>query len=206
MKFTRPQSRLENGFTLLELLVVIAIIAILAALTMGGFQYAQQAAARNRTTTTHAALQAGLARYNEMHGEYPAPANPEASTDVAGKDMRVGGARMLYQAITGDGDSEIKLAEAGGNQSDGKIDDTEAENIINGSLPKSMIVKSIEGYYISDGWARPFQYVKGGSEDALNASTYDLWSFGNTDSKGPFFYDAEGRRSVQGTATWIKNW
>jgi prepilin-type N-terminal cleavage/methylation domain-containing protein len=205
MKFTRPQSRLETGFTLLELLVVIAIIAILAALTLGGFQYAQQAAARNRTVASHAVIKSSLEQYKEKNGEYPEPANPEATTEVAGKDMQVGGARMLYQAISGDGDSEIKLSGSSSNQSDGKISTEEAEFTINGNLPKNLVVKSIDGYYLQDGWARPFQYTKGGTEDALNPS-YDLWSFGSTDSKGPFFYDAESRRNVQSTAPWIKNW
>ena len=205
MKFTRPQPRLETGFTLLELLVVIAIIAILAALTMGGFQYAQQAAARNRTIAAHAVLKSGLEQYKEKHGEYPEPANPEATTDVAGKELRVGGARMLYQAISGDGDDEIKLATGAGNSSDGRVDGDEADNSINPNLPQNMVVKSIEGYYLADGWSRPFQYVKGGTEDSLNP-TFDLWSFGNEAKGSGYFYDAESRRNVQATATWIKNW
>src|SRR5262245_2516615 len=123
MKFNRPQSSLEKGFTLIELLVVIAIIAILAALTLGGFKYANEASSKNRTLTAHAVIKAGLEQYKEKHGEYPEPNQPDATTQVSNVEIRVGSARMLYQAMTGDGDSEIKLASPQGNVSDGKITD-----------------------------------------------------------------------------------
>lgn len=209
MKLNRPQSLLEKGFTLLELLVVIAIIAILAGLTLGGFKYAQLAAARNRTIAAHAVIKSALEQYKEEQGEYPEPSQPSATTQVHGQDIRVGGARMLYQAISGDGDSEIKLSASTGNISDGKITADEAEMSINSNLPKNMVVKSPDGYYLADGWSRPFQYAKGSTAggDAINP-TYDLWSFGDLDSKVGIgmVYEAEGRKNAEGTASWIKNW
>jgi prepilin-type N-terminal cleavage/methylation domain-containing protein len=209
MKLNRSQSLLEKGFTLLELLVVIAIIAILAGLTLGGFKYAQQAAARNRTIAAHAVIKSALEQYKEEQGEYPEAASPSATTQVHGQNVRVGGARMLYQAISGDGDNEIKLASGSGNSSDGKITAEESEISINGNLPKSMVVKSPDGYFLADGWNRPFQYAKGSTPtgDAIN-STYDLWSFGDLDSRagGGMIYDAEERKNPQTTASWIKNW
>jgi prepilin-type N-terminal cleavage/methylation domain-containing protein len=210
MKLNRQESSLEKGFTLLELMVVIAIIAILAALTLGGFKYANEASARNRTITTHAVIKAGLEQYKEKHGEYPEPNDPTTTTEVANQSIRVGGARMLYQALTGDGDSEIKLASPQGNVSDGKMTDEERENTINAELmnTKNLVVKSSEGYYMADGWMRPFQYEKGGTDgaSALNP-TYDLWSFGTAGlSGGGLVYDAESRRSVETTAKWVKNW
>jgi hypothetical protein len=129
---------------------------------------------------------------------------------VSNKDIRVGAARMLYQALTGDGDSEIKLASPEGNISDGKMTDEERQNTINAELLtiKNLVVKSPDGYYLADGWMNPFQYEKGGKADsnALNP-TYDLWSFGTAGtSSGGLFYDAESRRSVENTAKWVKNW
>jgi prepilin-type N-terminal cleavage/methylation domain-containing protein len=208
MKLNRPESSLQQGFTLLELLVVIAIIAILAALTLGGFKYANEASSRNRTITAHAVIKAGLEQYKEKHGEYPEPNDPSSTTQVANVDIRVGGARMLYQALTGDGDSEIKLASPQGNISDGRLTDEETENAINAEMmnTKNLVVKSTEGYYLADGWMRPFQYVKGGTGESLNP-TYDLWSFGTAgSSSGGLIYDAESRRSVETTAKWVKNW
>ncbi|QIF01093.1 type II secretion system protein [Roseimicrobium sp. ORNL1] len=208
MKLNRSQSLLEKGFTLLELLVVIAIIAILAGLTLGGFKYAQLAAARNRTIAAHAVIKSALEQYKEEQGEYPEPNTPGATTQVHGQDVRVGGARMLYQAISGDGDNEIKLATGSGNISDGKITAEESEMSINSNLPKSMVVKSPDGYFLADGWNRPFQYSKGSlpTGDAIN-STYDLWSFGDLEGRaGGMVYEAEGRRNSETTAAWIKNW
>ena len=57
-----------QGFTLIELLVVITIMALMAALTMGAFTYAQKSAARGRTTATHVAIISGLERYRNDFG------------------------------------------------------------------------------------------------------------------------------------------
>jgi prepilin-type N-terminal cleavage/methylation domain-containing protein len=208
MRLHRLQPLRTEGFTLVELLVVIAIITILAALTLGGMRIGQEMAAKSRTSTTHAVIKAGLEQYREKHGEYPEPSDPDATTQVAGQNIRMGGACMLYQALTGDGDSEIKAASPRGNFSDGKITDEERENTICAELlsGKNLVVRSPDGYYLGDGWMRPFQYVKGGAGDSLNPS-YDLWSFGAAGSSGSaLIYDAESRRSVETTAKWIKNW
>ena len=206
MKLTQPRKRHTSGFTLLELLVVIAIIAILAALTLGGTRYAQAAAAKNRTTVALEAIKTGLEEYKEKRGEYPTPANSNGTVEVAGREVRVGAAKMLYQVITGDGDDAIKLEAGSGRGSDGRISDDEAEFVINGNLPKTMIVRQNSGEaYLVDGWSRPIQYAKGGDGDALNAN-YDLWSFGDVDGRSAYVYDAEGRRNASATAKWIKNW
>ena len=204
MKTNRQGTFLEKGFSLLNLLAVIASIVILAALTVGGTNCGVSAE-RNRTIAAHAVIKSGLEQYMEKHGEYPTPAHPDATTEISGKDMRMGGARMLYQVLTGDGSNDVKSASATGKPSDGKISEEESTNTINANIPKKMIAKDSGGYYLVDGWGRPFQYIKGGDEESLNP-TYDLWSFGHTASKGPVFYDAENRRNVQATATWIKNW
>jgi type II secretory pathway pseudopilin PulG len=191
-------------------MVVISIIAILAALTLGASRIAQEMASKSRTSAAHEVIRVGLEQYKEKHGEYPEPNDPDATTQVANVDVRVGGARMLYQALTGDGDSEIKAASSQGNISDGRITDEERENSINAGLLniKNLVVKSPDGFYLADAWMNPFQYEKGGiaESNALNP-TCDLWSFGPAGSSaGGLIYDAASRRNVDTTARWIKNW
>ena len=201
------------GFTLIELLVVIVIIGILAALTLGAFRYAQESAARNRTVGAHAAIKAALEQYKEKFGEYPEPKDGAATTPIGGSTYRSGGAQMLYQAITGDGSSAIKLsstAEAG--ESNGKVDDDELENVINGTLPTTLIYPppsqlsaGASGVrMLVDGWYRPFQYSKG-EADTLNP-TYDLWSFGPMKTGAGASYSIDAKRDNVTSATWIKNW
>jgi hypothetical protein len=200
---------LEKGFPWGNWLAGIAAL-FLAVVIFGGGGFnghgCGPGAERNRSIAAHAVIKSGLEQYMEEYGQYPAPVHPEATIKVSGRDMRVGAARMLYQALTGDGDSEIKLPSATGKPSDGKISEEEAEHSINGSLPKSMVAISSEGYrYLVDGWGRPFQYVKGGEGDTINP-TYDLWAFGDIKSKEPLFYDAETRRKAEAIAKWIRNW
>lgn len=209
MNLCRLKPSRKEGFTLTEWLVALAAIAILACLTLGGFRGPYIPAERNRTITAHAVIKAGLEQYKERYGDYPEPSHPSVTTRVDGLDIRVGSARMLYQALTGDGDSEVKrLASAQGDVSDGKITDEELEKTINGELVnmKNLVVKSPGGYYLADGWQRPFQYIKGGNGHALNP-TYDLWSFGaGSTSADGHFYDPGNRQNVEATARWIKNW
>ncbi len=212
----QPPRRGGAGFTLLELLIVIAIIAILAALTMGAFKFATEAASRNRTTAALTAIKGALERYKEKFGEYPEPMAPAETADVSGTTVRIGGAKMLYQAITGDGTDALKLASgAPAAPSDGKTDDTELENVIDGSMPPSMIYPPAStlkaGYagpiYFIDGFSRPFQYDKGGSTDAVNP-TFDIWSFGNYEQGKPSVigYDVTTKKDSTKTGAWIKNW
>ncbi len=196
----KPQS---HGFTLIEILAVITIIAILAALTMGAFSYAQQVSARNRTTVTLSAIAGALAQYKEKFGEYPEPANPAKMGSGSAASLRVGGALMLYQAITGDGNSEIKLATGVTvTSSDGSVDTGEIGNSIKGDLPKTVVLKTAEGYMLIDGFGRPFQYEKGGATDAVN-TTYDVWSYAQKESSD---FSIATKKDEKATAVWIKNW
>jgi hypothetical protein len=139
---------------------------------------------------------------------------------------------MLYQAITGDGNSAIRLqaAPAGGVQeSDGEVKEEERENALGTSeLPKSMLSPSnapigkIMPRLLVDGWNRPFQYVKAAPVDTTGTvvvnpanvapqttmnTTYDLWSFGPMTNAKMMVGDAlETRRDPIQTASWIKNW
>jgi general secretion pathway protein G len=213
-----PKRSNGRGFTLLELLVVMVIIGILAALTLGAFRYAQESAAKNRTVSAHAAIMAALAQYKEKFGEYPQPANPDEDDQFGGKTLHIGGAHMLYQAITADGTSAIDLhAASGSGESDGRVDETEMENVITSSpLPKSIIfppnaqVGSSRPRYLVDGWNRPFQYSRFTSETDANSTvnpTYDLWSLGPMADRASSTNDSlDAKRDTTLTASWIKNW
>lgn len=198
-----------SGFTLIELLVVMAIIAILATLSLGAFRYAQESAARNRTSGALAAIRASLEQYKEKFGEYPEARNPEQVTTFRGKTFRVGGALMLYQAITGDGSDHLRLGSSSASPSDGSTDATELKDAINPNLPKQMILGPISsGYILVDGFGHPIQYDKAGttgSSDTVNP-TYDLWSYGNIDSGKTPASDRATKTSELETGTWIKNW
>ncbi|WP_050026033.1 prepilin-type N-terminal cleavage/methylation domain-containing protein [Verrucomicrobium sp. BvORR034] len=205
--------RLAGGFTLIELLVVIAIIALLAALTLGGFQYAQQAAGRNKTTASLAAIKSGLEQYKEKFGEYPAvPAAQASDTGTyGGLTVKRAAAAMLYQALSGDGNTYIQLSGAAGVESDGEVSVEEVPNSINSNLPPQMIfsggvARGTPGTrYLIDGFGRPFQYTKGGEATAVNP-TYDIWSYGHSDKAGTPNDDLNTKKSATETATWIKNW
>lgn len=202
-----PSTR-GHGFSLLDWLVLLAALSVVALLTLGGSHGWRDgiSAKRNRTIAGHYVIKSGLEQYMEEHGQYPTPSNPDAIVKVSGKEMRVGAARMLYQVLMGDGDSEIKSGGTNGRVSDGKVSEEEAEDSINANLPKSMVATSSEGYrYLVDGWGHPFQYVKGDGKDAINP-TYDLWSFGDVDSGSPLSYDVDTRRKAEEIAKWIRNW
>lgn len=208
-----------RAFTLIELLVVMSIIAILAALTMGTFRYAQQTAARNRTTAGISAISGLLEQYKDKFGEYPEPANAAAMSS-SNSSLRIGGALMLYQVITADGTNQIKLATgATTTPSDGIIDDNERPNTLSAdyipakdtsgqwrtSKLNSTLVTS-DGFMLVDGFGRPYQYEKAGSTDAVNA-TFDLWSFAQKDPasiSSP--YALATKKDDKATAAWIKNW
>jgi len=202
----RPQAR---AFTLIELLVVIAIISILAALTMGTFTLSQQSSSRNRTTIGLSAIINGLEQYKEKFGEYPEPTNPEMMGSGSASTLRAGGALMLYQAITGDGYDNIRGADKAGPlgspASDGQVDANERANSIRGDLPKTMILSTANGYMLIDGFGRPYQYEKGGSPNAVNA-TFDVWSYAQLKDPERMKFDLETKKDDKQTAVWIKNW
>lgn len=187
----------------MELLVVISIIALLAAMTMGAFTYAQKAAMRNRTTAVHRAIISGLENYSSEYGEFPVAAREETDGDFPNKkNYYVSGARMLYQALSGDGTDQIKIGSGAGDPSDGKW--TDGEKMLLTDMPKDMY--SLGGsnvYMLVDAFGHPFQYTKGGTENAINP-TYDLWSYGEDETNT----DAIGKSAKQDSsvsAKWIKN-
>lgn len=205
------------GFTVIELLVVITIIALLFALTIGGFTYAQKSSARSRTTAAMSAMKSALDRYNNEFGEYPAPQNPADGIAIGNKTYQVGAAAMLYQALSGDGYDSIMLAQtpsnAGPAASDGSLEANESKNVMFTDMPKEFWINRDGRYFMADGFGRPFQYEKavpltGGQAATTINSTYDLWSYGDDEEN-------TSARSIEtvspGTVKdasqrWIKNW
>lgn len=229
MKVSLPRLSLSlrrSGFTLLELLVVIAIMALLASLTMFGFRYAQIMSKRQNTTAFHRAVQSGLEHYNTENGEFPQPRNQQQTGSLQGKTYNVAGAKMLYQALSGDGDSEIKLGSATNQVSDGQvITPQELQRVMLKEMPPQMWLdgrKNNLGYMLIDGFAHPFQYVRvdfgngtvrdpQGTRTSAQAAvptinpTYDLWSYAE-DSESTQVTDINSRLDVKKSGVWIKNW
>lgn len=199
--FSHAFNRRRSGFTLMELLVVIAIIALLAAMTMGAFTYVQKAAMRNSTTATHRAIISGLENYHSEYGEFPEPKSAGGTETFHGKSYNTGGAKMLYQALSGDGSSAIKIASGGTGASDGKWADD--EKMLLTEMPNKMYTyQGTNIYMLIDGFSHPFQYTKGGTTDAVNP-TFDLWSYGE-DEEHTTAVDKASKSSTY-SAKWIKN-
>jgi prepilin-type N-terminal cleavage/methylation domain-containing protein len=204
----RPRPR---AFTLIELLVVIAIIAILAALSMGTFQYAQINASRNRTSTGLAAIVNAMEQYKEKFGDYPEPTDDNSRGSGSASRLRIGGALMLYQAISGDGYDNIKDADktspTGSAASDGRVDESERNQSIRGDLPKTMILNSTGGYMLVDGFGHPYQYEKGGGQNAVNV-TFDAWSYAQLNPEKDLdkvSSDISVKKDPKKSAVWISS-
>lgn len=205
-------SRRIQGFTLIELLVVITIMALMAALTMGAFTFAQKSAARGRTTATQAAIIVGLERYRADFGEFPQPENPGTTMEVNTRDYDISGAAMLYQALSGDGYDQILFAS--GTEpigdinpiSDGSISEDEAVNIKMTEMPDT-VRRQLNGlYFMTDGFNNPFQYTHGSDDNAVNRNSFDLWSYGEDETNTLDTSRETKLNSPEITEIWIKNW
>ncbi len=203
-----------RGFTLMELMAVVAIMATLAALTMVGFRHAQTTAARNRTAAFHRAIISGLEAYNNDFGEFPTPKNPMDTANFAGRTIVSGGAAMLYQALSGDGNDQIVLGSSGSTPSDGSVSAQEVQYVKMADMPREMIMETGNSWVLIDGFNRPFQYTKGpdrprpgqpqSAPETMNP-TYDLWSFAESDNF-PQTVSLSEKRDTKLSAKWIKNW
>lgn len=214
---SHPRKLVPAGFTVIELLVVITIIALLFALTIGGFTYAQKSAARSRTTAAMSAMKSALERYSQEFGEYPAPQNPGDTIAIGDKTYEVGAAAMLYQALSGDGYDNILLAQTPTNggtaSSDGSLEEAESKNVMLTDMPREFFINRDGRYFMTDGFGRPFQYVKAapqvaGEQPTTINSTYDIWSYGddeeNTSARS---IDTISPGAVKDASQrWIKNW
>ena len=222
-------TRRAAGFTLAEMMIVISIIVILAALTIGGYNYAMRGSKRRTTEATLTAVESSLERYFDKFGEYPEPVSADEMIEVMPKkSYRIGGAKCLYQALRGDGFDAILGAGnsaasggGGGGASDGNFDESEIPNVLFKDMPNTMWRRvNNQHFMIVDGFSRPFQYIKaapqnttpaasgGGNSNAQATTintTYDLWSYGDDEVN----ILARSIETVQNQALgnkWIKNW
>ena len=180
-KSSSPDRR--RGFTILELLIVVTIILILAGMTLATMGVWNRKAAKLKAEGQLAAIQLSLDRYfnDPQNGEYPLTTGSN-------------GGRVLYQALTGDGDDalggdteatgefgsagETYLDEAG-DESQGMIDTSTS----GGTNPKELL----------DPYGNPWYYICPGEH---NKHSYDLASLGPNGSKD----------TTDGIKDDIKNW
>lgn len=200
--------RRASGFTLLQTVIVVAIIALLATLLINGSSAAPRSSKRRTTEATLNAITASLDRYFDHFGEYPEPANPDEIAEVLpGKTYRIGAAKCLYQALTGDGNDAIKGVSGEDPSSSNRTwDDAELKQVIFKDMPSAMWRKIGNHYLIVDGYGRPFQYIKAdpAKKNTLN-TTYDLWSYGDDETHlRATSKDTEADPTIG--AKWIKNW
>ncbi|WP_395742444.1 type II secretion system protein [Prosthecobacter sp.] len=180
-----------RAFTLVEMLIVVTIIAMLAALTLGGYTYAMRSSKRRLTTGTFEAIKLALERYNSEFGEYPQPAgsNQMMPFPPGTAAYDISGAACLYQALTGDGYDQIKGVTAAssssagggsaGGSSDGKVEGTaEIKNKMFVEIPQTIFTKKGSTYILIDGFGHPFQYIKA----ALPSTTTGSGSSGSGSS------------------------
>ena len=201
----RLHHRRAPAFTLLQTVIVVAIIALLAALLISNMGHPHDK--RRPTEATLFAINSCLERYHDNFGEFPEPANPDETAEVLpGKTYRIGAAKCLYQALTGDGNDAIKGAGNDAKPSDGDWDDEDLTRVLFKYMPSSMWRKIGNHYLIVDGYGRPFQYIKA-DPDKKNTvnTTYDLWSYGD-DKTHLRATSKDTEADTQLGAKWIKNW
>ncbi len=213
MKTSSPSApgRHHAGFTLIELLVVVAIIATLAALTAAGVTAAQKRSKVSDTQTRIKVIEDSLTQYQNNNGEFPIPANEGMMGEFPGSSnqWRMGAAACLYQALTGDGNDQIRGYKVRGNEkpgaSIGEFGSTYGEIYLkDANIQRSQwFILSSGIWAIVDAFRQPFQYLpKTPLVDPKlmrNEATYDLWSYGTLKTPSA---DADNVAAQQ----WITNW
>lgn len=211
---TRLSISRRNGFTLIEILTVITIIGLLSALGFGGYSVALTKSATKNTLARLAGLQLGVEGYKTDNGEYPEALGAEDTTDISNVSYKVGGARMLYQVMTGDGNSAIK---GGGTASSGipgstgqvyweEVTAPTAKEVENKKRKPMVDVAKDGSFFVIDGWRKPFQYVKAlkdrnrriSNEDMVHSDAdYEIWSYGKL---------ATPEEDPKSQNEWIASW
>lgn len=205
------QNPSRSGFTLIELLVVVAIIATLAALTVAGVTSAQKRAKVSDTQARIKVIEDCLTQYHNNNGEYPIPANEGMMGQFPGSssEWRMGAAACLYQAISGDGNDQIRGYKVRGDEkaggSIGEFGSTNGEIYLKeANIQRSQwFIVSNSVYAVVDGFRQPFQYIPRtptvDPRQMRNETTFDLWSYGTL--KAP---SADGDTAA--SRQWITNW
>ncbi|MBK8090618.1 MAG: hypothetical protein IPK32_01110 [Verrucomicrobiaceae bacterium] len=184
------------GFTLVQTLVVLAILAVLAALFLPSGSIALKNGKRRTNESMLTAVESALELYHDEYGEFPEPSNSDETAEVMpGKVYRIGAARCLYQAMTGEAGDAIQQ----------RTKDESGLRIFK-DMPSSFW-RDVGGKRILvDAFGAPFQYTKAeaGQNNTVN-STYDLWSFSG-DDENIMATSKQTESNPQLGSKWIKNW
>ncbi len=201
-----PHHLSEHKLLSLKGLLVFAIVlTLLVSLGAGAYRFAVETTARNRTAVIHSGVLNALEVFKSQpqNGDaYPQPARPDETMVIDGKTVRIGGAMMLYQLLTGDGTSEIMPGGDPAKVSNGRSDDDDPARILVAELQKGEMLVSEGRYMLIDAHGHPLQYVPGGKNETVSA-TFDLWSYGG-DLATLGEYRIEVRRDPAATAKWVK--
>lgn len=217
----RLPSLLSRGYTLIELLIAVTLVTVLIAL---GWLAMEFAATRSRETATVAFIQnvhRGIADYKDDHGHYPRPEREEETGVVQNETFAIGGAKMLYQILSGDGTDAIQNGEevstgepgsaavGGKDLLAGKIYLSEVQAPTPKMREEKKQAKHVEAgpqgsYFVVDAWRRPLQYHResqtvDGSRDLKmhSENAFEIWSYGKL--KKPL-------ESSDDQKKWLTNW
>jgi prepilin-type N-terminal cleavage/methylation domain-containing protein len=156
--------RHRAGFSLMELVVVVSIIAVLAALTLGAFNYITKKNARTKAKLQVDLLANAIQTYHSDNRSYP------VNGDANGER----GDEVLYKALYWDG---FEARASGGTIYLGELDPTNntkgGQAWIQGKDAQARIV---------DPWGNPYRYRTG--DQAVNPD-FDLWSTGPDGKTNP---------------------
>lgn len=142
------------GFTLVELLTVVAIIAILAALSIGGFAYFNRKQAEDKGRMQIKLLETALEEYKMDNGEYPAHNNTNGTL----------GTNLLYKKLYYEG------ASAAGRIYLPELDPTSAkQGWIDGTGAAAKII---------DPFGNEYRYRCMTDKTKQKNPDFDLWSMG----------------------------
>ena len=167
------------GFTLIELLTVIVIIAILAALSVGGFRYAMTKSAESQAQSEIKAMDSALEAYKLDLGYYPPGANNGVTLNEAKANSK-----KLFQALSGNSAGTSLVPDAGKSTYFSGFREGKNGNIeLDGGV-----------YCIFDPFGNPYNYIQPG---LTNKFSYDLWSYGK---------DGSSRAVTGDEADDIANW
>ncbi len=201
---------------MIEVITVIAIIMVLAAMTVGGLNYAQKKAEISRTEVFMQSLGAGLEQYRADNGFFPQGDGLSDSSE------------QVYIALYGDGELEFdsgsqQVRVRSGYEPDGEPDEgsTVYVDTLTSPLPYTAkkartkeynVRKNGSTYVIVDAWMDPddnsqrqeifYRHDPSGADvDMMNPpSDFDLWSLGPDGKGGP------GNDTKKERADDIVNW
>jgi len=191
----------KTGFTLIELLVVIAIMAILAGLVFGAMRGMGDSSKRKKAKTLISTIELALEMYRQEFGSFPVSvADPEDNAEQ--------GARILYQALSGDGNDQL----LGDQPSQGELGSS--HRALMGLLdPRRNAFKMVStgpggSYYLIDPWGEPFHYLcfqlpVDRQANQHNPASYDLYTHGASASDEE---PGEGEEDDDPEKKWVTNW